>query len=56
MGKNTLHMILVTGQNYAEHYFEKDQATYRIWLEDELSLKKRAHLARRYDLAGVASW
>ncbi|WP_394141510.1 glycosyl hydrolase family 18 protein [Cytobacillus oceanisediminis] len=45
-----------SGQNYAEHYSEEDQTTYRIWLEDELSLKKRADLARKYKLAGVASW
>ncbi|UII54137.1 glycosyl hydrolase family 18 protein [Cytobacillus spongiae] len=45
-----------TGQNYAEHYSEGDQATYKIWLEDEVSLQKRAELANKYDLAGVASW
>lgn len=45
-----------TGQNYAEIYSEKDQTTYKIWLEDELSLKKRADIALKYNLAGVASW
>ncbi|MEH7124899.1 glycosyl hydrolase family 18 protein [Bacillus sp. JJ1773] len=45
-----------SGQNYAEIYSEKEQTTYKIWLEDELSLKKRADLARKYNLAGVASW
>lgn len=45
-----------SGQNYAEVYLEKEQATYKIWLEDELSLAKRADLAKKYNLAGVASW
>ncbi|UQD51980.1 peptidoglycan hydrolase [Bacillus methanolicus] len=45
-----------TGQNYAEYYSEKEKATYKIWLEDELSLKKRSELAKKYKLAGVASW
>lgn len=45
-----------TGQNYVEHYVENDKTTYKIWLEDESSLKKRADLAQQYDLAGVASW
>lgn len=45
-----------TGQNYAEYYSVKENATYKIWLEDELSLKKRSELARKYQLAGVASW
>ncbi|MBY0120512.1 glycosyl hydrolase family 18 protein [Bacillus sp. S/N-304-OC-R1] len=45
-----------SGQNYAEIYSEKEQSTYKIWLEDELSLKKRADVALKYDLAGVASW
>ncbi|MGN7176860.1 peptidoglycan hydrolase [Paenibacillus sp. FSL R5-0490] len=46
----------VSGQNYAEHYSEKDKITYRVWLEDEISLSKRAELAKKYNLAGVASW
>ncbi|WP_026581671.1 glycosyl hydrolase family 18 protein [Bacillus sp. J33] len=46
----------LSGQNYAEYYSEKDKTTYKIWLEDELSLKKRADLARKYELAGLASW
>ncbi|KQL19408.1 glycosyl hydrolase family 18 protein [Cytobacillus solani] len=45
-----------SGQNYAELYLEAEQTTYKIWLEDELSLSKRADLAMKYDLAGVASW
>ncbi|MED3573153.1 glycosyl hydrolase family 18 protein [Cytobacillus praedii] len=45
-----------SGQNYAELYIEAEQTTYKVWLEDELSLSKRADLAMKYDLAGVASW
>ncbi|TDK59350.1 peptidoglycan hydrolase [Bacillus salipaludis] len=45
-----------SGQNYAEYYDAKEEIRYKIWIEDELSLKKRADLAAKYDLAGVASW
>jgi spore germination protein YaaH len=45
-----------SGQNYAEYYSAEENATYKVWLEDELSLKKRAELANKYNLAGVASW
>jgi spore germination protein YaaH len=45
-----------SGQNYGEFYAEKEQTTYKIWLEDELSLKKRADLAKKYELAGIGSW
>jgi len=45
-----------SGQNYAEYYDETEKTNYKIWLEDELSLKKRADLARKYDLAGIATW
>ncbi|WP_342431518.1 glycosyl hydrolase family 18 protein [Neobacillus sp. FSL H8-0543] len=46
----------ISGQNYAEFYDEMEKATYKIWLEDELSLKKRAELATSYQLAGIATW
>lgn len=45
-----------SGQNYAELYVAEEQTTYKIWLEDELSLKKRVEIAMKYELAGVASW
>ncbi|WP_318502602.1 glycosyl hydrolase family 18 protein [Bacillus sp. T3] len=45
-----------SGQNYAEYYSEPDHATYKVWLEDEVSLKKRSELVTKYQLAGVASW
>ncbi|HYK74437.1 MAG TPA: glycosyl hydrolase family 18 protein [Pseudoneobacillus sp.] len=46
----------LTGQNYAEFYVREENSTYKVWLEDELSLKKRADIASKYQLAGVASW
>lgn len=45
-----------SGQNYAEVYVEAEQTTYKVWLEDELSLGKRVELAYEYELAGVATW
>ncbi len=45
-----------SGQNYAEYFAEDEKATYKIWIEDDLSLSKRANLAANYQLAGVASW
>ena len=58
LAKNELTPVYdeVSGQNYAEIYNEKEKATYKIWLEDELSLEKRRDLAKKYQLAGVASW
>lgn len=45
-----------SGQNYVEYYAEVEKATYKVWIEDELSLSKRANLASTYQLAGVAAW
>jgi spore germination protein YaaH len=45
-----------SGQNYAEYYAADEKATYKIWIEDDSSLKKRAELAARYQLAGVGTW
>jgi spore germination protein YaaH len=44
----------VSGQYYAT--YKKDGATYKIWLENESSIKLRVELANKYSLAGVASW
>ena len=43
-----------TGQNYAE--WNADGATYKIWLEDEVSLEAKLKLLKEYDLAGNAVW
>ncbi|WP_040208946.1 glycosyl hydrolase family 18 protein [Neobacillus jeddahensis] len=45
-----------TGQNYAEYVSADEHATYKIWIEDDLSLKKRAELVNKYKLAGIGSW
>lgn len=43
-----------SGQYYAT--YKKDNATYKIWLEDERSIKLKAELVNKYKLAGIASW
>lgn len=43
-----------TGQNYGS--YEKDGASYEIWLEDGESLAAKVQLVKKYDLAGVAAW
>ena len=42
------------GQNYAE--YEKDGITYKIWLEDETSMKQRAEVISNAQVAGIAAW
>ncbi|MEA4848263.1 MAG: glycosyl hydrolase family 18 protein [Clostridiaceae bacterium] len=44
----------VSGQYYAT--YKKGSATYKIWLEDEKSIKLKAELVNKYRLAGIASW
>lgn len=43
-----------TGQYYAE--FKEDGATYKIWLEEETSLKKKLEVVKAENVAGVAFW
>lgn len=43
-----------TGQNYAQ--WEKDGATYKIWLEDITALESKLQLIKENQLAGVAAW
>ena len=45
-----------SGQNYAEYYAADEKATYKVWIEDELSLKKRAALVSEKQLAGIGTW
>ncbi|MFF2483251.1 glycosyl hydrolase family 18 protein [Paenibacillus sp. NPDC058071] len=42
------------GQNYVE--YQEDGALKRIWIEDDVSIKARVELIRKYDLGGAASW
>ena len=43
-----------SGQNYVS--YEEDGITYKMWLEDEQSMRARAEIVKRLDLAGIASW
>ena len=43
-----------TGQNYGEKTV--DNIYYQIWIEDEVSLKKRLELVEKYNLNGVGIW
>lgn len=43
-----------TGQNYAQ--WEKDGATYKIWLEDEKSIEEKLKVMKANKLAGTAVW
>ncbi|MFS1514129.1 glycosyl hydrolase family 18 protein [Chengkuizengella sp. SCS-71B] len=42
------------GQNYVE--YKEGNSTYKIWLEDVVSMEARAEIVKKYDLAGIASW
>jgi len=42
-------------QNYVEMTGD-DGTVYKMWLEDATSMKKRAEIARSYNLAGIAGW
>ena len=41
-------------QNYVE--YKKNNTIYKIWLEDEESIKAKIGLVKQYGLAGVAEW
>lgn len=45
-----------SGQMYVQYADPTDGATYKIWIEDSISMKKRAELVKEYNLAGIASW
>ncbi|GGE01690.1 glycosyl hydrolase family 18 protein [Paenibacillus nasutitermitis] len=42
------------GQHYVE--YKEDEALKRIWIEDSFSIQARVALAKKYKLAGVATW
>ena len=44
----------VSGQYYAQ--YKIGNATYKIWLEEEQSIRLKTELVNKYNLAGVASW
>lgn len=43
-----------SGQYYGEVL--KDGKNYKIWVEDDESLRLKASLVNKYDLAGIATW
>ncbi|HHX23481.1 MAG TPA: glycoside hydrolase [Thermoanaerobacterales bacterium] len=43
-----------TGQNFA--FYKKGDSIFKIWLEDEQSIKLKAELVKKYNLAGTAAW
>lgn len=42
------------GQNFA--YYTKGDSVFKIWVEDEQSIKLKAALINKYGLAGAAAW
>ena len=42
------------GQNYAE--YKEGSLTYKLWIEDKDSVKRRAELVNKYNLAGITGW
>jgi spore germination protein YaaH len=45
-----------SGQLYVSYVDPSDGNTYKMWLEDPESMRKRIALVKKYDLAGVAAW
>jgi len=45
-----------SGQHYVEYRDPADGKTYKMWIEDKMSMEKRMELVKKYDLAGVAAW
>lgn len=43
-----------TNQYYGEYRVDGD--LYKVWLENEHSMKERIKLIKKYDLSGIASW
>lgn len=43
-----------SGQFYA--WYEENNATYKIWMEDEISINLKSSLVHKYNLAGTAAW
>ncbi|MFP4201206.1 MAG: glycosyl hydrolase family 18 protein, partial [Clostridia bacterium] len=65
IGMNTQKTILkeheekVTWDERAAQYYleyQDGEDSFKIWIENETSLRARLNLVQRYDLAGVAAW
>ena len=52
--KLTVSLDEKSGQNYAE--YTKGITTYKLWLEDIESVKRRIELVNKYSLAGISGW
>ena len=42
------------GQNYVE--LKKGSITYKLWIEDAASMKKRVETVNKFNLAGITGW
>lgn len=42
------------GQNYAE--YKEGSLTYKLWIEDKDSVKRRTEIVNKYNLAGITGW
>lgn len=42
------------GQNYAE--YKEGSLTHKLWIEDKDSVKRRAEIVNKYNLAGITGW
>jgi spore germination protein YaaH len=45
-------------EDVAQYYGEyvMNEATHKIWLEEEKSIERKLQLLEKYDLAGVSGW
>lgn len=43
-----------SGQNYAQ--VKKGNVTYKLWIEDNVSMKNRVDIISKYGLAGISTW
>ncbi len=50
----TPQLDTASGQNYAE--VQKDNETYKLWIEDYSSISKRIAIMDKYKLAGYGAW
>lgn len=42
------------GQNYVE--YKEGSLTYKLWIEDATSIKRRTETVKKYNLAGITTW
>jgi spore germination protein YaaH len=42
------------GQNYVE--YTKGDLTYKMWIEDSVSMKNRVNIINTFGLGGLAAW